>query len=361
MKVTGIFIFKTFYRIKKIEKIMIKLENTFLKDYKYTKFSYIANKITLKHYGNKVFLRGLIEFSNHCKCDCLYCGIRKSNSKVKRYRMNEDEILDCVRAGYNKGIRTFVLQSGEDPYYKTKDIIKIIEKIKNIDNDIAITLSIGIKSYEEYKSFKFAGADRYLIRFETSDPKLHKKLRNGISLNTRLKAIENLKKLDYEIGSGFMVGLPDETSKTFFSNIKLSRELELDMIGIGPFIPHPQTPLNFFTKFYDKKTALNKSLYAISLLRINLPLSNIPATTAMGTIHPKGREMALSSGANVLMPNITKEKYKKNYLLYPDKICIDESGLNCIFCLENSLKPIGKTISFERGDSISKKNKNKFI
>jgi len=334
---------------------VLKLENTVFTRYPYLKLSLKANKITEKYYKNKIYLRGVIEFSNYCIQDCLYCGIRKSNTKIYRYRMSLEQIFKCIKNGYKMGLRTFVLQSGEDPFYTSKMITSLIEKVKNkIDNKIAITLSIGIRPKNEYIDFKKAGADRFLMRFETSDEKMHKYLRNGISLKNRLIALENLKNAGYEVGSGFMIGLPEETESIFNGNINLCKDLELHMIGIGPFIPHPDTPLKKYITSFNKEKALISTIKAVSLLRINLPYSNIPATTAMGTIHPMGREMALLSGANVLMPNITINEFKKHYLLYPDKICINESGTECIECQNIRLKNIGKVISFERGDSLLK-------
>jgi len=307
-----------------------------------------ADTVCRENYGNKVFLRGLIEFSNYCSMDCLYCGIRKSNTKVERYRLTEEEILSTVKMGFKIGFRTFVLQSGEDSFFSTKIMAGIIEKIKNITGGgAAITLSCGIRPKSDYRIFKNAGADRYLLRFETSEPALHHYLRNGIPLENRLKALYDLKELGYETGSGYMLGLPGETEEIRIKNALLCVELELDMIGIGPFIPHPDTPLA-----NAKKESLELTLRATSLLRLLLPKSNIPATTAAGSISPNGRERMLAAGANVLMPNLTPTAYKKNYLLYPGKICIDEDGEKCISCLSFRLNSIGKDICFERGDSI---------
>ncbi len=309
-----------------------------------------ANEVCEQIYGKKIFLRGLIEFSNLCDRDCLYCGIRKSNPKVIRYKLTEKEIIDAVMLGYSAGLKTFVLQSGESKNYSLTELCRISEKIKKLtDNNSALTLSCGIFTKKEYRSLKLSGVDRYLIRFETSDPVLHKYLRNGISLKRRLKAIEDLKELEYETGSGYMVGLPGETEEIRINNAILCYKLKLDMIGIGPFIPHPETPLK-----KSIKHNIGLALKAISLIRLLLPYSNIPATTAIGSIDKEGREKALKSGANVLMPNITPVKYKKNYLLYPDKICIEENGADCIRCLKIKLKKTGKVISYEKGDSKAK-------
>ncbi len=275
-----------------------------------------ADSICRENYGNKVFLRGLIEFSNYCKMDCLYCGIRKSNTKVRRYRLTEEEILSTVKMGFNMGFRTFVLQSGEDEFFTTKVMAGIIDKIKNATaGETAITLSCGVRSKSDYKTFKEAGADRYLLRFETSDPILHSYLRNGIPLKSRLRALYALKELGYETGSGYMLGLPGETEKIRIENALLCAKLELDMVGIGPFIPHPDTPLA-----NSKKMPLELTLRATALLRLLLPETNIPATTAAGSLRPDGRERMLAAGANVLMPNLTPSPYRRNYLLYPGKI-----------------------------------------
>lgn len=313
------------------------------------KLSAIADGITRANYSNEVFVRGLIEFSNCCGMDCLYCGIRKSNSKAVRYRLSDEEIIDAIKRGLDAGIKTFVLQSGESRTYNDKELAKLLGKIKKITGDeSAITLSCGLMNKDQYKRLKDNGCDRYLMRFETSDEKLYSYIKKGQSLKTRLKGLENLKKLGFEVGSGFMAGLPGETIETRINNALLCKELELDMIGIGPFIPHDETPLK-----EENSGSLDTILRTTALLRIILPYSNIPATTATGSIDALGREKALSSGANVLMPNITPTKYKKNYLLYPGKICLDESGFECISCLSGRVGSVGKKLSYERGDSIS--------
>ena len=326
----------------------------FYKNNDINQLSYRANNICEQNYGNKIFIRGLLEFSNYCNCDCLYCGIRKSNINVKRYRLTVNEILQIVEKGYSNGIKTFVLQSGEDYYYTTLILTHLVAQIKKItNNSAAITLSCGIKSKDEYRQLKKAGTDRYLLRFETSDPDLHHYLRDGISLKRRLVAIDDLKECGYEVGSGYMVGLPDETEDIRINNAILCKKLELDMIGIGPFIPHHGTPLK-----NNKQHPIELVIKATALIRMLLPEANIPATTAAGSLDHMGREKVLSAGANVLMPNITPENFKKYYLLYPGKICLNESGFECITCLEKKVATIGKTISLERGDSNSKKRCN---
>ena len=307
-----------------------------------------ADHVCRENYGRKVFLRGLVEFSNHCTQDCLYCGIRKSNCNVHRYRLTEDEIVETVIEGYEGGFRTFVLQGGEDPCFTTERLCRLIARIKSIDDDAAVTLSAGIRSRESFRSLKGAGCDRYLIRFETSDPGLHRYLRGGITLDRRLRALADLKDLGFEVGSGFMTGLPGETEETRVKNALLCHEYGFDMVGIGPFIPHPGTPLAGALQ-----QPVELSLRAVALVRLLLPLANIPATTAAGTLDRDGRERMLSAGANVLMPNITPVRFKKDYLLYPNKICLEENGFESVEILGKKAELIDRELSFERGDSLS--------
>lgn len=312
-----------------------------------------ADRVCRDNYGGDVFLRGLVEFSNFCSRDCLYCGLRRSNGNVNRCRLDADEIRGIVDAGYNSGLRSFVLQSGEDPFYTTERIAAMVCDIKSkYGDEIAVTLSCGVKKREEFAQLKGAGADRYLIRFETSDEKIYNYLKNGEPLSARLNALYYLKSLGFETGSGFMTGLPGETEETRIKNCLLCRELELDMAGIGPFIPHPETPLNG-SVLPDLDTAVR----TVALLRLMLPFANIPATTAAGSLDGNGRERMLSAGANVLMPNITPVAVKKEYLIYPGKICLDESGFECIGCLSGRVKTVGKSVSFARGDSVSRRVK----
>lgn len=311
-----------------------------------------ADKVCRDNYGDKVFLRGLIEFSNYCRMNCLYCGIRKDNKKVNRYRLSNNEILDTIRYGYKNGIKTFVLQSGEDDFFTTKDICNLLDDIKSLFPDVAVTLSCGVKKKSDYKDFKNSGADRYLLRFETSDRVLHNYLRSGFPFEKRIRALYDLKELGYETGSGFMVGLPQETEDIRIQNALLCHKLELDMVGIGPFIPHPDTPLK-----ESIQQPIELTVRLTALIRLLLPKANIPATTAAGTLDKLGREKMLKAGANVLMPNLTPVTYKKDYLLYPNKICITEESESCISCLAKRVESVAKEISFERGDSISIKEK----
>lgn len=305
-----------------------------------------ARRLTVAEFGEDVYLRGLIEFTNHCAADCLYCGLRRSNAKVERYRLEDDDILAAVDEGYTRGLRTFVLQGGEDAGFDTPRLAGLSRKIKRAtDNEAAVTLSCGIRSLEDYRDLKDAGADRYLMRFETSDPELHRYLRNGATLERRLKALDDLRRAGFQVGSGFMVGLPGETDETVIRNVELCRELGVDMAGVGPFIPNQDTPLAEAVR-----EPIEKSLLATALVRIALPKTHIPATTAAGTLESNGRERTIACGANVLMPNLTPVSRKKDYLLYPGKICLDESGLQCVGCLSMRVRTVDRQVSFNRAD-----------
>ncbi|WDP92429.1 MAG: [FeFe] hydrogenase H-cluster radical SAM maturase HydE [Desulfobacter sp.] len=299
-------------------------------------------------HGDSVYLRGLIEFTNYCTSNCLYCGIRRENQKVHRYRMDEAQILDTVAQGVKLGFKTFVLQGGEDPKWTVDRICRLVESIKSATQGrAAVTLSCGMKSRRAYQRFSDAGADRYLLRFETSDPELHQRLRDGQTLDHRLAALEGIKAAGFQVGSGFMTGLPGETPQTRLDNILLCQSLGLDMVGIGPFIPHPDTPLA-----REASRGLALALQGTALLRLALPLAHIPATTAAGSIAENGREQMLLCGANVLMPNITPSLFKKSYLLYPGKICIEENCAQSLAHLEATLPKIGRRLSYERADAI---------
>jgi biotin synthase len=298
-------------------------------------------------HGTEILLRALIEFSNDCALDCLYCGIRAGNASVERYRLEPDELVAVVEIAYRAGLRSFVLQSAEDSWYTTDRLAGAVARIKTLFPDAAITLSCGIKTLAQYRELRAAGADRYLLRFETSDPELHRRLRGGITLERRLQALEDLRTAGYQVGSGYMVGLPGETEETRIANALLCAELELDMVGIGPFIPHPATPLAD-----SPQEPLELTVRATSLLRLLLPRAHLPATTAAGSLDPLGREKMIAAGANVLMPNMTPSPVRKNYLLYPGKICLDEAGEKCLGCLALRMKSVDRELSFARGDSL---------
>jgi biotin synthase len=305
-----------------------------------------ARELCVARHGRGVLLRGLIEYSNRCDCDCLYCGIRRSNARALRYRFGPEEILELARKGYRAGLRSFVLQGGEDPEYAGTSLLRAVELIRGACPEAAITLSAGILDRAAYARLRRAGADRYLLRFETSDAKLHRALRGGVSLERRLEALRDLADLGYQVGSGYMVGLPGETEETRIANALLCRDLRLDMVGIGPFIPHPDTPLAG-----SPQAPIELTLRAAALVRLLLPDAHMPATTAAGSLDPEGREKMILAGANVLMPNITPPEAKRNYLLYPGKICLSEEGETCIGCLSLRMRSIGRELSFLRGDA----------
>lgn len=307
-----------------------------------------ARKVCERVHGHAVYLRGLIEFTNYCTSNCLYCGIRRDNQKVRRFRMDEGQILDAVQQGLSMGFKTFVLQGGEDPRWTVDRICRLVESIKAATrNRVAVTLSCGMKSGDGYRKFADAGADRYLLRFETSDPELHVRLRDGQTLDQRLEALDHIRSAGFQVGSGFMTGLPGELPETRLDNILLCQSLGLDMVGIGPFIPHPDTPLAG-----QSSQGIELALQGTALLRLALPLAHIPATTAAGSIVQNGRELMILHGANVLMPNMTPEAFKKSYLLYPGKICIEESCARSLADLKESLFDIGRALSFERADAV---------
>ncbi|MBQ8475878.1 [bacterium] len=301
-----------------------------------------ADKIRRENVGDEVHLRGLIEFSNICKCQCLYCGLRSNNKKIERYRILHDEILEYAKNAVNMGYKTLVLQSGEDNFYDCDKMVEIIKDIKKLD--CALTLSIGEREYEEYKAFKKAGADRYLLRIETTDENLYKKMHPKASFKNRVRCLENIKSLGFETGTGCLVGLPEQTLDSLADDILFFKELDADMVGVGPFIPHPQTPLKD-----SEKGSFELALKVMSLTRINLVNINIPATTAMETLNPMGRIIALQSGANVVMPNVTSKEYRRKYEIYPDKICINENPSQCRGCIEAKIRSIGRTISTNYG------------
>ena len=305
-----------------------------------------ARATALKQFGNKIFIRGLIEFTNYCKNDCYYCGIRCSNVSAERYRLTKEQILSCCRTGYQLGFRTFVLQGGEDPFFTDSVMVDIISAIKAGYPDCAITLSIGEKSYESYKAMFDAGADRYLLRHETANPEHYARLHPAkLSLANRLECLQMLQKIGYQVGTGFMVGSPFQTIDNIIEDLLFIKEFKPHMIGIGPFIPHHDTP------FHDKKAGtLEQTLRLIAILRLMLPKALIPATTALGTIAPDGREQGILAGANVVMPNLSPIEVRENYTLYDNKICTGEEAAECIACLQSRLQGIGYNIVVDRGD-----------
>ncbi|MEA5091192.1 [FeFe] hydrogenase maturase subunit HydE [bioreactor metagenome] len=300
----------------------------------------------LKQFGNKIYIRGLIEFTNYCKNDCYYCGIRCSNNKANRYRLNKEQILSCCANGYELGFRTFVLQGGEDPFFSDEVLADIIIAIKKNHPDCALTLSIGERSLESYEALFTAGADRYLLRHETANPTHYSLLHpETLSLANRLHCLKNLKEIGYQVGTGFMVGSPFQTTDNLIEDLLLINKFKPQMIGIGPFIPHHDTP------FRDKNSGtLQQTLRLIAMLRLMLPKALIPATTALGTIDPCGREQGILAGANVVMPNLSPVMVRSKYSLYDNKICTGEEAAECINCLRTRLQKIGYEIVIDRGD-----------
>ena len=297
-------------------------------------------------YGKDVYIRGLIEISSYCKNDCYYCGIRKSNDKAQRYRLSREEILECCVTGYDLGFRTFVLQGGEDPYFTDERICGIVSEIKEKFPGCAVTLSLGEKSRESYQQYFDAGADRYLLRHETAGADHYKKLHpEDLSQEHRMQCLQDLKEIGYQVGSGFMVGSPYQKTEDLISDLRFLQELQPDMIGIGPFITHQDTPFREFTS-----GELTLCLRMVAILRHLFPEVLLPATTALGTIHPNGRELGLLAGANVVMPNLSPVGVREKYSLYDNKICTGEEAAECRGCLENRVASAGFQIVVDRGD-----------
>lgn len=300
-------------------------------------------------YGKDIFIRGLIEFSNYCKNDCLYCGIRRSNDKVQRYRLNEDEILSCCKEGYDLGFRTFVLQSGEDGFYIDDKLVSIIRGIKENFPDCALTLSIGEKTLEQYKAYFDAGADRYLLRHETADNKHYSRLHpQNLSAENRKQCLWNLKEIGYQVGTGFMVGSPFQTPRNLAEDMLFLKDLQPHMVGIGPFISHKDTPFA-----HMPSGTLDQTLFMIGLIRLTLPNALIPSTTALGTIHPMGREKGVLAGANVVMPNLSPISVRKKYMLYDNKICTGDESAQCVVCMKKRMESIGYKVVVNKGDHVS--------
>ncbi len=297
-----------------------------------------ADRVRQKYVGEEIHLRALIEFTNICKNNCLYCGLRAGNPCVNRYRMQEKQILDLAHKAVEYGYKTVVLQGGEDPFFTTEKVVSVLQNIKSLG--LAITLSIGERPYEDYQAFKQAGADRYLLRVETTDKALYEKYNPNMSFENRLRCLNDLKNLGYEVGTGILVGLPEQSLRSIAKDILFFKELGADMIGLGPFIPNPQTPLK-----NAPQSVLEPALKVMALTRLLLPDVNIPATTAMETLEPNGRIKALQSGANVVMPNITEGEERQNYALYPGKAGAKDTPLSFRDKLTAKLAEIGRPVS----------------
>ena len=300
-----------------------------------------ADRVRQKYGGDEIHLRGLIEFSNYCKQNCLYCGFRRDNNKVTRFRLTEEQIIQFAKDAVDLGYKTIVLQSGEDAYFTVEKMVHIISEIKKFN--IAITLSIGEKTFDEYEKYKKAGADRFLLRIETTDKKLYQKLDPDMNWENRLRCLKDLKELGYEVGTGCLIGIPGQTLESLAEDILFFKEIDADMIGLGPFIPNENTPLG-----KEKGGDFELALKVMALVRLLLPDVNIPATTAMEVLKPDGRKLALQAGANVFMPNVTQGGYAEFYEIYPGKACTKDIkiGLDSFKDLALSL---GRKISKSQG------------
>ena len=308
-----------------------------------------ARKVREEHYGKTIYIRGLIEFTNYCKNDCLYCGIRRSNKNAERYRLSKEQILECCEHGYELGFRTFVLQGGEDGYFTDERMVEIVSEIKTRFSDCAITLSLGEKSYDSYKKFYEAGAERYLLRHETYNCEHYAKLHPAeLSAKARQQCLWDLKNIGYQVGTGFMVGSPYQTAENLAEDMLFIKELNPQMIGIGPFVPHHDTP---FAK--EAGGTLELTLFMLGLLRLMIPKALIPSTTALGTIDPNGRELGILAGANVVMPNLSPSNVREKYLLYDNKICTGDEAAESLENLKVRMKKIDYDIVVAKGDSLN--------
>lgn len=305
-----------------------------------------ARKVADDIYGKQVFIRGLIEFTNYCKNDCIYCGIRRSNPNAQRYRLTEEEILSCCANGYELGFRTFVLQGGEDPYFTDERICNIVAKIKQDYPDCAVTLSIGEKDKASYQAFYDAGADRYLLRHETADEAHYQSLHPAeMSFQHRIQCLYDLKEIGYQVGCGFMVGSPGQTVGTLYEDLMFIKKLQPHMVGIGPFIPQKDTPFG-----QEPAGTMEQTLRLLSIIRLIHPHVLLPSTTALGTIHPLGREKGIQAGANVVMPNLSPVAVREKYKLYDNKICTGDEAAECRHCMARRMESVGYQVVVSRGD-----------
>lgn len=308
-----------------------------------------AREVRIRHYGHKIFIRGLIEFTNYCKNDCYYCGIRRSNTNAERYRLTPEQILSCCETGYNLGFRTFVLQGGEDGYFSPGRLADIVSEIRKRWQDCAITLSVGEMSYNDYKMLYEAGADRYLLRHETYDNKHYGKLHPPeLSASRRNQCLYDLKQIGFQTGTGFMVGSPYQTPENLADDMLFIKDLNPHMVGIGPFIPHHDTPFSG-----EKAGTAELTLFMLALLRLMIPRVLLPATTALGTIAANGREQGILAGANVVMPNLSPAQVREKYLLYDNKLCTGSEAAESLSDLKKRMHSIGYHIAVERGDSLN--------
>lgn len=298
-----------------------------------------------RFYGNKVFLRALIEISNYCPNSCKYCGISRWNKTLERYRLDEKEIISSIKHAYQLGYRTFVLQGGEDPHFTDERLVKMIQNIRFAYPDAAITLSLGERSYDSYRRLREAGADRYLLRHETANQANYTSIHPGMSFEKRLKALQDLKQIGFQTGSGFLIGLPGTLDSDYVTEFELLKRLQPEMIGVGPFIPHHATPFA-----HEQAGSVRKSLILIALLRIAFPKALIPATTALGTLDPTSRYQALRCGANVLMPNISPRSAREKYTLYDGKRISGDESAEEMQKIISHCEEAGMEVELSRGD-----------
>ncbi len=309
-----------------------------------------ARQVREKYYGKDVYIRGLIEFTNHCRNNCYYCGIRRDNKSAMRYRLSAEQILSCCDSGYQLGFRTFVLQGGEDAYFTDERLCGLIRDIKGRHSDCAVTLSIGEREKSSFIKLFEAGADRYLLRHETADKSHYEQLHPGeMSHSHRLQCLRDLKSIGYQVGCGMMVGSPGQRTEHIIKDLRMLQEFQPEMVGIGPFIPQHDTPFG-----QEKAGTAAMTLRLLSIIRLLLPNVLLPATTALGTIDPKGREKGLMAGANVLMPNLSPTDVRRKYALYDNKICTGEEAAECVRCLAARVETTGYRIVISRGDHISR-------
>lgn len=326
------------------EELIFLIENSTKKDCAY--LSSLARDRRIQNYGHDVYVRGLIEFTNFCRCDCLYCGIRRSNKDAQRYRLTSTQILECAKLGYSLGFRTFVLQGGEDSYYTGARLANIVYEIKQKYPDCAVTLSAGEHPRETYELWKNAGADRYLLRHETANAEHYQKLHpKSQSYDMRLRCLYTLKELGFQTGCGFMVGSPYQTIENLADDLEFIRSFEPEMVGIGPFIAHHSTP---FCNMPNGSAEL--TLMMLSIVRLMLPKVLLPSTTALGTIKDNGREAGILAGANVVMPNLSPTDVREKYLLYDNKICTGDEAAESLESLKRKIERIGYRIVVDRGD-----------
>lgn len=304
-----------------------------------------AHETRMQVYGDRVFMRGLIEFTNYCKCNCLYCGIRAENTHVERYRLSVEQVLECCETGYNLGYRTYVLQGGEDPYFTDEKMVEMISAIKAKYPDTALTISMGERSRESYEMIYNAGADRYLLRHETASKELYESLHPKMSFENRRACLDILKDIGFQVGAGFMVGLPGQENKHLVEDLRFLKNLNPHMTGIGPFIPHHDTPLKD-----EKGGTVDMTVTLLAILRLMLPEVLLPATTALGSLDGQGRELGIKAGANVVMPNLSPTDARLKYMLYDGKICTGDEAAECRKCIEGRITRAGFSIDMSRGD-----------